>query len=61
VGEGFCEYLDADDDSQWAERILFYCRNPQALAAREQAIEAHYQPRSWRQTSQEILAVVKAL
>jgi glycosyltransferase involved in cell wall biosynthesis len=61
VGEGFCEYLDADDDSQWAERILFYCHNPQALAAREQAIEAHYQPRSWRQTSQEILAVVKAL
>lgn len=61
VGEAFCEYLDADDHSQWAERILFYCRNPQALSARERAIEQRYQPHSWRQTSQEILAVVKAL
>jgi glycosyltransferase involved in cell wall biosynthesis len=59
VGGALCEYLDADDGHQWAERIGYYSQHPAALAAKEKRIRAHFKPHSWRQTANQVLAVVQ--
>lgn len=59
AGGTFCEYIDADDGSQWAERILFYSQNPAALAAKEKRIRDQFKPHFWRQTTKQILTVVQ--
>jgi glycosyltransferase involved in cell wall biosynthesis len=61
VGGTFCEYLDALDERQWADRILFFCRNRDALIAKEKAIQSAYRPYSWRHTSHEVVALVETL
>lgn len=58
VGGAFCEYLPVEDERLWAERILYYARDPQALAARETRIRRDFRPFSWRQTCDDVLAVV---
>ena len=59
VGGALCEYLDADDGRQWAERIDYYSQHPAALAAKEKRIRAEFKPHSWRQTANQVLAVVQ--
>lgn len=59
VGGTFCEYLDAEDDQIWAERIVFYSQNPALLAAQEARIRSDFHACSWRQTCEEVIAVVR--
>lgn len=56
VGGDLIEYIDPWDVPGWAERLLWYARNPQAVLAREERIRAEYKPTPWRQTGAQIVS-----
>lgn len=48
VGGDLVEYIDAYDVPKWAERLLFYFKNPQEITKREKLIKAKYRPDTWK-------------
>jgi len=55
VGQDYVEYLNAWDVPSWANKIAWYCKNPQALHEKEQRILANYRATSWQDSSKSIL------
>ena len=55
VGGDFVEYCKPDDPQEWADRIAYLISHPDDLRAKEQYIQAHYQPASWESMAKKIL------
>lgn len=55
IAPDLIEMLSPYDVRAWADRMLFYSRNPAALAAREVAIAARYPTTDWRSTADTIM------
>jgi glycosyltransferase involved in cell wall biosynthesis len=61
VGGDLLEYIDPIDGRAWAERLLYYIRDRDALRRREDAIRANYRPITWEAASAVILDEALAL
>jgi glycosyltransferase involved in cell wall biosynthesis len=61
AGQDFVDYADPLDAGAWAERIRRYIDDAQALQAREADIARRFQPRTWAQSAQHLLAVADSL
>lgn len=60
VAKGFAEYLDPLDVNIWADRILFYSKNPKAINDKEQNILRNWRPNTWEQSSSKLLKIIES-
>lgn len=56
IGGDFIEYLDPNDVQAWADRILFWAKNPEILREKERYIRDCYIPNSWDTMANGILS-----
>ena len=61
VGGGLVEYVDPTDEMGWAERILYYIDNQDALRIKENRIRCEYNSLSWGQTSRSVFEVADGM
>ena len=59
VGGTLIDYIDPWDVDSWAQKIQWYCDNPQDLRAREERIRRDYKVDSWSYCAKFILESLK--
>ncbi len=61
VGGQFADYVDPYNVRDGLQRLLWYLDHPEQRRGRELEIAGHFKPRSWRQTSDDVLASARML
>lgn len=58
AGAGFAECIDPYDVNLWAEKILYYSRNPTEVKRREALIKSEWRPLKWSETAKTLATIV---